>query len=158
MAFMSKVIPLAILVLGLASNLDGQAGKLTPERIALQTLRVINTTENEVRQRTGKYLEAVQLFRAPEFARLIESFGLKEYLQLSAAAADIVPAFTTILRLGDRGDTYVVLLSNKDTGFAYKSDQDGVILVGTAVDPSAKPSIDPAYFRGGPMVKPTNGG
>jgi hypothetical protein len=123
--------------------------------LGLAAMRLINTVQNAIgNQPGGEYLQWQDLTQSAPFNLALDSWHLREHVSLQPET-DLLATFrvNSIAKAPDRGHS--TMLVDRLSGFAYASDERGVINVGSCVNrTTGRPSFDFADFSGGPLVRP----
>lgn len=140
----------AIVAFGMSARAQ-VANSVSPQQLGVLTMQHINQVELEIKKQRGQYVSWEELVASSEFRN--SSSRIRQYLNDSS-----ISGYETHFELSGGGRGYVVLLVNSNSGYAVKSDDTGVILIGSSVDPrTSLPSLRLDHFRGGALVgKPKN--
>lgn len=120
---------IAIAILGtVAVTISAQPSADDQRRAAITLMRAINTAENAVRQRTGKYVHLTELLEHPAMGRV------KPDIAVDGSVATY-QGTTIRLALSSDGKQYQVSVVPGETcGWAAFSDERGLIYTGKVLD------------------------
>ncbi len=117
------------------------------EAVGKLAIEHINATEETVKKeggRRGRYVSLPDITSRPDFVS-----SAPEALRAHLAADETRPVagYLAEVEQVNGGLNYIALIVNRETGYAFKSDDSGIISVGTSLHPETrKPSSSFVHF------------
>lgn len=138
-------------IAGFAAARVAEATQPWPEvavrRRALATARMVNTLEYEAFGNKRRYLSYTELLTSEVMDEAVADAPLFFDVPAARAGEAAIPGFSVTLLVTRDRQQYTLVIQEQDTGFAYKTDESGVIQEG---------SVEPVRgaFLGRPITPP----
>ncbi len=129
------------------SSAQDAASAPASEAIGKLAIEHINAMEETIKKeggRRGRYVSLLDITSRPDF---VSSAPESLRAHLAADEDKAVAGYLTTVEQVNGGLNYIALVVNRDTGYAFKSDDSGIISVGTSLHPETKkPSASFVHF------------
>jgi hypothetical protein len=124
-------------------------------RIGLSAARIINTAQSAFSKRNGRFGSLDEIAASPVVEELSKVYDAAVFKQIRFAS-DVAPNFRAVLNLSDDRKAYTLIVAENKVSdgraFAYRTDQKGVILVGSVASTGKR--MDLESFVGEPLKRP----
>lgn len=136
-------------LVGTTKMLSAQDAPSSPASEAIGKLAIehLNQMEETIRKeggRRGRYVSLPDITSRPDF---VSSAPEALRAHLTADEDKAVAGYITTVEQVNGGLNYIALVVNRETGYAFKSDDSGIILAGTSLHPETKkPSASFVHF------------
>ena len=130
-----------MMTIALAQSATAPTASETVGKLAMEH---INRLQESVKKQTRRYASWNDVVQLPDFVS-----GAPEGLrgQITADPEQAIAGYITHVESVNGGDGYIALLVNRETGYAVRSDDSGVISIGVSLDPDTKkPSRSFVHF------------